>query len=188
MAADNPFQQPPTRPLTLFAVALSGVAASALLGAATNAVNGAVSPRYFITILHWHDVENVWRASIAQGVFEGLCFGLFFSLLFTAGTGVLTGAACDYAFAFKHLLGVVAAALAFWAVGGLAAMGLATLSPEFYRRAFLGVPDEFGPMLAYAWVGGSIWGVQLGGLVSVVLVLVVMRANWLRRAAPTSLS
>ena len=35
-------------------------------------------------------------------------------------------------------------------------------------------------MLAYAWVGGSIWGVQLGGLVSVVLGLVVLRANWRR--------
>jgi hypothetical protein len=59
-------------------------------------------------------------------------------------------------------------------------MGLAVLSPEFYRRAFIGVPEEFGSMLKYAWVGGSIWGLELGGLLSVVLGLVVLRGNWLR--------
>ena len=68
-----------------------------------------------------------------------------------------------------------------WAFGGLAAMGLATLSPDFYRQAFIGVPNEFGAMLRYAWVGGSIWGAELGGLVSVVVGLVVLRANWRRQ-------
>ena len=60
-------------------------------------------------------------------------------------------------------------------------MGLATLSPEFYRSAFVGVPNEFGPMLRYAWVGGSIWGAEFGGLVSVVVGLVILRANWRRQ-------
>ena len=50
------------------------------IGATTNAVNGLVSPVYFINILHWHNVENVWRACIAQGIFDGLLTGLFFSL------------------------------------------------------------------------------------------------------------
>jgi hypothetical protein len=179
----------PTRPLTLFCVAVSGVLASACLGAITNAVNGRVSPRYFVTILGWRDVEDVWRASIAQGIFEGLLFGIFFSLVFTAGAGIITRASCSYGLAFRHLLGIVAGAFVCWLIGGLAAMGLAALSPEFYRRTFIGVPEEFGPMLAYAWVGGSIWGVEFGGLVSVVLGLVVLRGSWRRsQGSPTQAS
>jgi membrane protein implicated in regulation of membrane protease activity len=172
--------EPETRPLTLFAIAVTGVLVSAFLGGSTNAVNGLVSPRYFVTILRWHDVTDVWRASIAQGVFEGFCFGVFFSLVFTTTTGIITGASCSYGFAVKHLFGVLLGAYLCWAIGGLAAMGLATLSPEFYSRTFIGVPQEFGERLAYAWVGGSIWGAELGGLLSVVLGLVVLQANWRR--------
>src|SRR2546429_208717 len=92
------------RPLALAAIAVCGVLASGFLGGTTNAVNGAVSPAYFVTILGWSGVEDVWRASIAQGIFEGLLFGVFFSLVFTVATGVITGASCSFRFAFGHLL------------------------------------------------------------------------------------
>ena len=71
------------RPLALAGIAVSTVLVSAFFGGSTNAINGWVSPSYFVTILGWRGVENVWRASIAQGIFEGLLFGVFFSLLFT---------------------------------------------------------------------------------------------------------
>jgi hypothetical protein len=170
------------RPLALAGIAVSGVLASGFLGATTNAVNGRVSPLYFVTILGWHDVTDVWRASIAQGAFEGLLYGVFFSLVFTTATGIITAASCPYGLALRHLLGILAGAYACWALGGLAGMGLASLSPDFYRGAFIGVPARRGPMLRYAWVGGSIWGAELGGFASVILGLVVLRANW-RRAA-----
>src|SRR5262245_25501024 len=114
MATDtSPIERQPSF-LTLFAVAVTGVLASAALGAGTNAINGWVSPRYFVTILHWHGVEDVWRASIAQGLFEGLCFGVFFSLLFTTLTGLVTRACCSYGFAARHLLGILAGAVICW--------------------------------------------------------------------------
>ena len=169
-----------TRPLDLGAIAVSGVLASGFLGATTNAVNGRVSPLYFVTILGWHEVADVWRASVAQGAFEGLLFGVFFSLVFTVGTGIITSAACPYWLALKHLLGILAVTYLCWALGGLTGMGLASLSPEFYRSMFIGVPEQRWPMLRYAWVGGSIWGAELGGLMSVILGLVVLRANWHR--------
>jgi hypothetical protein len=168
------------RPLALTALFGAGVLASAVLGGVTNAVNGWASPTYFVNIMRWRDVEDVWRASVAQGIFEGLLFGVLFALIFVTGAGLITRASCTFGFGFKHLLGIVSAALVCWVLGGLLAMGLATLSPEFYRRAFHAVPQEFGPMLAYAWVGGSIWGAQLGGLVSIIVGLVLLRGNWLR--------
>lgn len=171
----------PTRPLALFGIALSGVLASAALGAITNAVNGWISPQYFVTVLRWQDVEDVWRASIAQGIFEGLCFGVFFSLVFTSGVGIITRASCRYSFGIKYLLCVVAGALVCWVIAGAAAMGLAWLSPEFYRHRIIGVPEDTGEMLRYAWVGGSILGLQLGGFLSLVATLLVLRGNWLRR-------
>ena len=62
----------PAKPATLVAIAFAAIGASALLGALTNAVNGAVSPTYFRNVLRWHHVEDVWRAAVAQGIFEGL--------------------------------------------------------------------------------------------------------------------
>ncbi len=176
--SDEPLR---SRPFALALLAVTGVFAGGLLGAMTNAVNGSVSPLYYVTILGWHDVADVWRASIAQGLFEGFLFGVFFTLVFTAVTGVMTGAACPYGFGFKHLIGIVVGALVAWVLGGLAGVALAILSPEFYRRAFIGVPEDPGAMVRYAWVGGSIWGLELGGLVAVILGLVVLRSNWRAR-------
>ena len=171
----------PLRPTALAGTALTGIAAGAFIGATTNAINGLVSPTYFITILHWQNVENIWRAAIAQGIFEGVLFGLSFSLIFTIAAAYFTGAACTYRFAVKHLLGIVAGSYATWTVVGLIAMGLAALSPDFYRAAFIGVPNDFSGMLAYAWVGGAIWGVQFGGFLCLILGVIVMRANWQRQ-------
>jgi hypothetical protein len=170
-----------SRPLDLAAIVVTGVGAGGCLGALTSAVNGWVSPFYYMNILGWHDVEDVWRASIAQGLFEGLLFGVFFASIFATITGLITKAACPYAFAFRHVMGILAGASICWVLGGLSGVGLAALSPEFYRRAFIGVPSGFSPMLGYAWVGGSIWGLELGGLVAVILGLVVLRSNWRRR-------
>ena len=47
--------------------------------------------------------------------------------------------------------------IALWVLGGIIAILLSVLSPEFYKKTFIGVPDEFGAMIRYAWVGGSIW-------------------------------
>lgn len=186
MASEIPIPRRPTQPLALAGIALSGWLASGFLGGTTNAINGWVSPTYFVTILGWQGVADVWSASIAQGIFEGLLFGGLFSLVFTVATGLITSASCSFGFALKHLLGVLGGAYLCWALGGVAAMGLATVSPEFYRWTFIEVPREFGPMLGYAWVGGSIWGAELGGLVVGVVGLVVLQANWRRQIKPES--
>ena len=47
-----------TRPVTLFAIAVTGVLASAFLGGSTNAINGLVSPRYFVTVVGWDELPT----------------------------------------------------------------------------------------------------------------------------------
>jgi hypothetical protein len=167
-----------SRPGALIGVAFTGVLLGAVLGAITNAVNGWVSPLYFRNIMRWDDVQDIWRAAIAQGILEGILFGLAFAVIFTAVVGIVSKARSPYGLAAVHLVLIGVAALVCWALGGVVAMGLATLSPEFYRHAFRGVPEDFGQMLRYAWVGGSIWGIQFGGLASVIVGSVLFRAKW----------
>jgi hypothetical protein len=162
----------------IIAVAFTCLVMGGLIGAITNMINGAVSPLYFQNIMRWHDVEHLWRACVTQGIFEGLIYGVLFAAIFTAVFGVVTKGDCPYIKVLTFMLGIFVAVLGCWALGGLIAMGLATLSPEFYRRAFIGVPAETGPMLRYAWVGGSIWGGTFGGLLAAILGSVFFRLKW----------
>ncbi|MGE3851216.1 MAG: hypothetical protein AB7K09_05705 [Planctomycetota bacterium] len=179
---------PLPKPGPLAPVALFGtcVAASAVLGAVTNAINGSVSPTYFVTILRWQGVQDVWRACIAQGVFEGLATGVLLGLIVTVATGWISAGRMPAARGVVLVLKIAATAAVLWVVGGLIAMGLATLSPEFYRRAFIGVPEEPDAMLRYAWVGGSIQGVQFGGFVATIVWLVIFRSAWLNEQRPAA--
>lgn len=167
-----------SRPGAMIGLAFTGVGLGAALGGITNSINGRVSPLYFRNIMRWDDVADIGRAAIAQGILEGLMFGLALSVVFVAVVGIVARARCPYGLAVRYLLGIAAAALVCWALGGLIAMGLATLSPEFYRHAFRGVPEAVPEMLRYAWVGGSIWGLEFGGLASVIVGAVLFRAKW----------
>jgi hypothetical protein len=82
-----------SRPGAMIGLAFTGVVLGAFLGALTNSVNGWVSPTYFRNIMRWHDVADIWRASIAQGILEGLMFGLAFSVIFVAVIGSSAGLA-----------------------------------------------------------------------------------------------
>jgi hypothetical protein len=168
------------QPVALLCIAATAIVGGAVIGASTNAINGAVSPSYFRNVMRWHDVEHLWRASIAQGIFEGLIYGIMFSVVFTLVVGRVTHARFSFTFAFRHLLAIVAAIYCCWVVGGIIGMGLAMLSPEFYRNTFMGVPHPFGEMLRYAWVGGSIWGAMFGGLLAAVIGSLLFAVRWRR--------
>ena len=91
--------------IILFLVALTCILTGGIIGALTNMVNGAVSPYYFKTIMHW-DFENIWSASVAQGIFEGLLNGVLFSIIFTTTFGIVTKGKATYKFAFRQLVKV----------------------------------------------------------------------------------
>ena len=162
---------------SLIWIALTCVLSGGIIGASTNAINGFVSPLYFKNILGW-DFQNIWSASIAQGIFEGLIYGFFFSLVFTTSIAIITKGRSSLRFAFNHLLKVIILIYICWISAGVLAMGLAALSPDFYKNAFRKVPSDFQEMLAYAWVGGSIWGGILGGLLGIILGVINIKSNW----------
>ena len=99
---------------------------------------------------------------------------------FTAVVSLVSRARCSFAFVFTHLMAILLAILCCWAAGGVIAMGLASLSPEFYRHTFSGAPEGFGPMARYAWVGGSIWGAMFGALLAAVIGPILFAIRWRR--------
>ena len=180
------WEQGPIRPGALVGLGVAGVGMGALLGGLTNAANGLVSPEYFRAVLRWGPEVDAARASVAQGIFEGLLFGFGLSLIFATVVGVAGRARCPLSTSGRYLLAIGGAALACWVAGGLLAMGLATLSPDFYRATFRLAPEGAGPLLRFAWVGGSIMGLQLGGLASVVGASILFWARWRRPPAGTA--
>ena len=166
------------KPISIFSLWITGIFGAALLGFVTNAINAQVSVLYFRTILHWRDVVDIQRAIIAQGVFEGLICGLVLSTFLTGVIAAVSNGKCSYPFGVRYIVGLLAISLTCWVLGGVLAMGLITLSPEFYRSYFIGVPQETMAQLRYAWVGGSIWGIQFGGVAATLLIATFFRAKW----------
>ena len=80
-----------TLPLFTAATAIIG---GAVIGGSTNAINAVVSPLYFRTIMQWQDVENIWRSSVAQGIFEGLLYGIVVAVVFTLVVGLVSRERC----------------------------------------------------------------------------------------------
>ncbi|RUT73316.1 hypothetical protein [Ancylomarina longa] len=163
--------------LTISFVALTCVLSGGLIGAVTNMINGAVSPFYFQAIMNW-DFPNIWAACVAQGIFEGLLYGVIFSIIFTVSFGLVTKGLATYSFALKQLAKIIIVVFSCWVIGGLLAMFLATLSPEFYKSHFPLTPTDSAGMIKFAWVGGSIWGGMIGGLIGAILGIVVIKNSW----------
>ena len=75
-------------------------------------------------------------------------------------------------FYFNGALGIC------WVIGGLFAVLLCSINPNFYHKLFPITPAENVEMLKFAWVGGSIWGGIIGGLLSSILGVVMLNNRW----------
>jgi hypothetical protein len=164
----------------------AGLGATVLLAAATNVVNGRVSPGYFAAVLGWDEWVDIPRAAIGQGVFEGLIYGTGLSIVITAVVAVVSGGAIPFRRALHYLAAISGVALLGWVLGGLCGMGLAFIYPEnnaFWIYRYAGAEEGAGSLLSFAWVGGSIDGLELGGVVGVILGSVVFRNRWRQEQA-----
>lgn len=162
----------------IFFVGLTCIFIGGFIGAITNMINGIVSPAYFRIIMGW-DFPNIWIASVAQGIFEGLIYGVIFSLIFTTSFGIITKGKASYGFALQQLLKIALIVLGCWIIGGILAVFLASFSPDFYQSHYYDVSEENMELMKYAWVGGSIWGGMIGGLLSAVFGVVIIKNNWI---------
>jgi hypothetical protein len=167
----------PSNLKTIFIVALTCIFLGGFIGASTNMINGIISPFYFKVVLHW-EFNEIWIAIVCQGIFEGLLYGIVFSFIFTTGFGIITKGQAPISFAHKQLLKIIAIIFSCWVIGGLLAIILATLSPDFYKSHFPYSPIEKTEMLKFAWVGGSIWGEMIGGIFSAILGVVLTKNSW----------
>lgn len=166
--------------LTIFFVALTCVLAGGFIGATTNMINGAVSPYYFKVIMYW-DFQDIWTASVAQGILEGLLYGVIFAVIFATGLGLVTKGQSSYNFALRQILKIVAIVFSCWTIGGLIAIFLSLLSPDFYKVHFPLTPLDKVEMVKFAWVGGSIWGGMIGGLLGAILGVIVTKNSWTKQ-------
>jgi hypothetical protein len=162
-------------PFVTFIISIIG---GGMLGAVTSSINGRVSPLYFQNIMRWNDVSDIPRAAIAQGIFEGLICGLIFGTIFVLAVSIISRLRLGIAHSFSYLGWLFGSTFLAWCLGGVLAIFLAWISPEFYRRAFIGVPEDLSSMLPYAWVGGSIWGVQFGGFALLIIWIAVFGMKW----------
>jgi prolipoprotein diacylglyceryltransferase len=167
-----------THPLIIFlSIALTCIITGGIFGILTNMINGAVSPYYFRKVMHW-DFPDIWPAAITEGLLKGLLYGIIFSLVFTCGFAIITKGDAAYGFGFRQLLKTVAFIAICWVVGGLFAILLISINPDFYRSLFPIAPKDEVEMLKFAWVGGSLWGGVIGGLLSSILGVMVTRNAW----------
>ena len=155
-------------------LALIGVTGGGVLGAVTNAVNGAVSPQYFRDVMGWDWLNDsgVWFAGIRQGMFEGAIYGLGYSLLFITLTLIFCDRRCYLRAVVVYALITLAIAVLFWASGGVCGVAYALIVPTHCDPRFFGYHASASSLLCYAWVRGAIWGIVFGGLPAVVMTSV----------------
>ena len=163
------------KPLRICIVCISCIMLSGLIGLCTNLINAVISPEYFINIMHWEEVENLIRSAGAQGLYQGLGQGLFFALVFSCVYIISNNAELNILAVLKWIVCMGLASIGLWVIGGIIAIALSALSPEFYKQTFIGVPDGYAAMFRYAWVGGSIWGITFGGIIVMIIGTVLFR-------------
>ena len=100
----------------------------AILGATTNAITASFAAEYFRVVLRWWNIQDVWRAAVAEGVFEGLLFGFFGALVFALFVGITTRCRVGFSALARGLLLAAATAVVGWAFGGVIGIGIAHLS------------------------------------------------------------
>ena len=157
-----------------FVLPFMGAAAGVVLGAATNAVNGAICPDYFRWVMGWWAGE-IWLRAVLQGMFEGGILGGVFGVVVAISFAASTRMYGAFGLAAGALWRSITLVLVCWAGGGWVGM----LVPEIWLMGRSGI--LWYPRPKYGWVGGSIWGGYGGAALGAVFACVWLHVRWARR-------
>ncbi|HEY3412295.1 MAG TPA: hypothetical protein VGM51_04450 [Armatimonadota bacterium] len=155
---------------------LCGVLGAVVLAATANTINSQVSPEYFRVVMGWESVTNLSRTIVAQGILEALVAGTLLSLTLTCGIVLTMRSEASIRAGLSCLARILVGAAAGWLAGGAIGVLLCSLGPDLFANAFYGAGKPLS-ISRFAWVGGSIWGIYLGAVVSIVLVLVALKSS-----------
>jgi hypothetical protein len=147
-----------------------------------------VSPTYFNAIVGWmYGGAMSWGDVVFQGLLESTAFGVLLAVAFTLAFVLATGCRATLHEAAIALVVGIIVCLALWLVGGLAGVAWTTISPVSFRSAFHVVAPTQAALVRWGFVGGSIWGANLGGLAAIVTASIVVHLRY-RRVVANSLA
>ncbi|MBL8048186.1 MAG: hypothetical protein JNJ45_05840 [Chthonomonas sp.] len=144
-----------------------GVISGIVLGIITNWFNGSLSPSYFAFLFDL-DTGNMPELAIAQGMMEGAMIGGVLGVVVATIVLLLTKGEANLRVNVRLLLSIVFLALSAWVIGGAIGVAIAAVSPDFY--SYYGSQHESRTgVMAFAWVGGSIRGIEVGAILATLL-------------------
>jgi hypothetical protein len=159
---------------------LTCIALSAAIGALANAISVNISPMFFRAFMP--HVVHIRSAAIAQGILVGLGYGVFFAILLAGVVYFTTRGNFQLAPVLRLIIAYSLLGPAGYVCGALAGMGIAALSPEFYRQTFMGgITGEYSEIIRFAWAGGAFFGIVGGGFLAVILASVAFVGQWRRK-------
>ncbi len=173
----------PRRPVAVLAIAVTGVVASTSVTTITYAVNAWICPLYFNELFPGFDPDDIFRASVERGYFYGLLGGICLSFMYAMA--IITGLRRTYLFAARNVLGIVSGTILCWVLGGLFGMLHGYIDHDLLHDSIPAQPIngmevrmEIELPISITWVSGSIWGLYIGGFVSMAVGLFVFQARW----------
>jgi hypothetical protein len=151
------------------------------MGAATNIINGRVSPIYFVAFMAWDEDEAPTKA-IPQGMLEGGALGLSYGIVLSIAAAASTRLRCSLSLAARAAVRAVPLSLGCWIIGGIIGMIWEQAGGPLYQAPFARVPPAGSARLAYAWVGGSIVGGYASAFIGALYVSIWLHLHWKKRA------
>src|SRR6185312_15969836 len=96
-----------------------------------NAVNGLVSPQYFVALMGWQ--SHVWVRAVGQGMLEGAVLGGLFGIVVAIAFAASTGMRGPLRLATGALAVAVGAVLVCWIAFGVLGVLIAATDRVFVR-------------------------------------------------------